>query len=63
MLWKATPSAHAMDSPGMPVTSEAMWGTGKYAGISGTITSSCKSEGDPKGYTISCDTQGNYKTP
>jgi hypothetical protein len=57
VLWKVTPAGHPLNSPISLATHEALVGTGKYAGISGTLNSTCQvSPGaGPDQYALKCE--------
>ncbi len=61
IVWKMTPEARSMAVPTMKGTGEAVWGTGKYAGVTGASTFTCESSGNPSGYTNECESQVTYK--
>lgn len=56
VLWKVTPQSQPGNAPGIPAVHEAIAGTGKYAGISMTIRSTCRVVShSPTGFSLSCD--------
>jgi hypothetical protein len=63
VLWKLVTPVHPADASAFQITGEAVWGTGKYAGVSGTANWTCQSTGDYRAYTITCDSQIKYTTP
>jgi len=54
VFWKVTPSAHQAGLHTVLATHEAIAGTGKYAGVSMTITSTCDITNSGPTYAAIC---------
>lgn len=56
VLWKITPGAHPMGSAAVVATHEAVAGTGRHAGVSETITTTCAvAAAGPTDYALKCE--------
>ncbi|MGC2199023.1 MAG: hypothetical protein WA633_02580 [Stellaceae bacterium] len=63
IVWKSASEPRPPNVPTEPGTNQAIFGTGKYAGISGTNKYICEHSQSASGDTVSCRGQITYKLP
>ncbi|HTR14239.1 MAG TPA: hypothetical protein VMI72_13555 [Roseiarcus sp.] len=63
IVWKGGPEPRLRSVPTEHGTLQAIYGTGKYAGISGTNKYICEHTQSASGETVSCRGQITYKLP
>ncbi len=61
VLRRTTVAAHPAGASAFAVSDEVLFGTGKYAGFSGVLASTCQIEMKGAGYANACDDKGTYR--
>ncbi len=63
ILWKTTPDLRPADKPMAHGMSQALVGTGKYAGMTGWVEYTCTNSGSPEAYQNACESHGSVTLP